>query len=340
MLESFYRRLQKRFLIFFIFVIIAFFFWLYRALDDTYVENIKCSVSFINLPKNKIPTNKPPEKIVLRVRGDGYSILSKKLNAPELTFDVNNFRLHSQSLDSLSVYLITKSTYEILSQQLKSENERIEIISILPDTIFFNFAKTRQKKLPITPVYINQKKLFAQQYTLNGKMELSSDSVFIIGPAKIVDTVTYINTEPVMVTELKDTLKASLKLMPVPGTKLSAQEVFLTVPVDRFTESSFNLPLKVKHEPDSILLKVFPRTVKINYRVTLSQYSKITESDFYPYVDYNDINNKNKNINNSKISVYMDSIPEHAISASIYPTSVEFLIESRNDKNWNNRWNR
>ncbi len=334
-----YSKYRQRIAVFLVFVIISTFFWFYRALDDVYVEDIKYPVKFENLPKNRILTTNPPKKIKLRVRGNGYSILSKKFKAPELTFDVNNFSLHSQSLDSLSVYLVTKKAQESLAHQLINENEELEIISISPDTIFFNFAKTRQKKVPIHLNFTEPDMLFAQQHTLNGKISIFPDSIILIGPGRIVDTISFANTEPIKLNNLKDSINTSSKLVPIKGTIMSKDEINIFIPVDKFTESTFNLPILIKHEPDSLILKVFPRTVKVNYKVTLSNYNNITESDFRPYVDYNDIDTS-KVQKRATINVYIDSIPVNAFSTSVYPSIVEFLIESKNAENRNNGRNR
>lgn len=338
LVESFIR-LRKRLLIFLFFVIVAFFFWFYRALDDTYVEDIKYPVKFINLPTNKILTSIPPQKIVLQVRGDGYSILSKKFNAPPLTFDVNNFSLHYQTIDSLSVYLITQKAKESLTQQLISENEQLEIISISPDTIFFNFSNTRSKKVPIRPDFANPDILFAQQHTLNGVIRIKPDSATIVGSVQIIDSIDYIKTEPLLITDIKDTTKISTKAIPIKGVQLSTKDINITIPVDKFTETNFNTSLRIRNVPDSLILKVFPRNVRVNYRVTLSKYNDISENDFHPYVDYMDIKNS-KAYSDEKLKVYLDSVPRHAFSTDVYPSIVEFIIESNNAEDWNNRRNR
>lgn len=334
-----YTKLRKNIGIFLIFIALSTFFWFYRALDDDYVDDIRYPVEFVNLPKNKILTTKPPKKINLRVRGNGYSILSKKFKAPTLTFDVNNFSLHNQSLDSLSVYLVTGKARESLAQQLISENEKLEIISISPDTIYFNFAKTRQRRIPVQPVFEEPEMLFARQHTLNGKMIISPDSVIVTGPGHIVDTISHIYTETLELTELKDSINISAGLVPINGTVVNNDKINISIPVDRFTETRYELPLLIKHEPDSLILKVFPRMVKINYKVTLSNYNSITESDFRPYVDFSEIDSNNENATPT-LKVYIDSIPKHAFSTTVQPSIVEYLIESKNAKNRDNGGNR
>lgn len=324
-----YRPARKRLLIYLVFVLLAGFFWFYRALDDTYVDDIKYPVKFHNLPKNKILTSSLPEKITLRVRGDGYAILNKKFKAPELNFDVNDFSLHSQSLDSLSVYLITSKARESLSQQLISENEELEIISISPDSIFFNFAKTKNKKVPVRLDFKNSN-IFAQQHAINGEIYSLPDSVFITGHAKIVDAISYIPTQTLGFQNIKDTINTTVSLIHVQGIKTETNKIKILIPVDKFTESGFNLPISIRGVPDSLSVKVFPRTVDVSYKVTRSRYNQVSETDFRPYVLYSDITNKTGNRGGTRLNVYLDSLPEITFSAKVSPTSVEYLIESKN----------
>jgi hypothetical protein len=110
----------------------------------------------------------------------------------------------------------------------------------------------------------------------------------------------------------------------------------VVVPVDEFTESVFSVPLVLKNVPDSLVLKTFPKTVKVKYITTLSNYDRITSEMFQPYVDYNDIDIEM----NSKITIQLDSIPSFIHNVQLTPRSVEFLIEKRDNEDWNNRRNR
>jgi YbbR domain-containing protein len=276
----------------------------------------------------------------LRIKGTGYALLSNKINPPLINLDVNDFSLYSQSKDSLTVYLISRFAREWFSNEVNLENASpLEIISISPDTISFNFTRTYSKKVPVALKYYNQQDVFARQHMQNGKILIEPDSILIIGPANLIDALNYISTKPLKISELKDTASKKIDIEVNQGIKYSSERVRVTIPVDRFTESTLEVPISAKNLPDSIRIKTFPRTVNITYNVTLTMYNMVSETDFYPYVDYLDIT-KNITSQEFKLKVHLDSAPDYIHSVSFRPKNVEFLIERNDDKNRIDRGNR
>lgn len=334
-----YNLFRKRIVVFFIFFLLSAAFWFYRALDDTYADNIQYPLTFINLPQNKILSSEPLNEITLRVRGNGYTLLNNKLNPPSLELNVNDFSLGSQSIDSLSLYLISRQAKEIFAAELsKKNNDPLEILSTYPDTIVFNFLKTSTKKVTVVPKFTDEENLYARQYMLNGSISVIPEKIIAVGPFSIVDTLSQVYTHEINLVSLKDTATKKVKLSPVQGVRFLDEKIKITIPVDKYTEELIEIPISVKNLPDSLYLKVFPRTVKIRYDVTLSQYDKVEMSLFKPYVDYKEA--ASATTSEQKIHVYIDSVPKQAHAIDIYPKSVEFLIEQNNAQgrtNWRNR---
>ncbi len=334
-----YTTLRKRILVFLTFFILSAAFWFYRALDDTYADNIHYPLKYVNLPQNKILASDPLDKITLRVRGNGYTLLNNKLKPPTLELNVNDFSLGSQSIDSLSLFLISRQAKEIFAAELsKKNNDPLEILSTYPDTITFNFTKTRTKKVKVLPQFIDKDNLFARQYMCNGKISVVPDRIIVVGPYSVIDTLSSVYTETINLTSLKDSTTKKVKLNKIKGIRFLDEKVKIHIPVDKYTEALIEKQISVKNLPDSILLKVFPRVVKIRYNVTLSQYDNVSISQFNPYVDYNEASSATSS--DQRIRVHIDSLSERAHDVNIYPKNVEFLIEQNNVKNRTNRGDR
>ena len=333
-----YSTIRKRLLVFLVFLFLSATFWFYRALDDDYVDNITYPLVFDNEPRNKILANKPLEKITLRVRGNGYTLLNHKINPPELTLDMNDFSLGSQSIDSLSLYLITRQAKEIFTAELsENNNDPLEILSTSPDTILFSYTKTRTKNVPVKLIFSDRDNLFARQFSLNGPIQVEPEFIRIVGPMAIIDTISYISTEPIDLISLNDSVNQKVNLDNIHGIRLLDEQVKIMIPVDKYTEAQINVPLFTRHVPDSLNLKLFPRSVKIKYKITLSKYEEVDQSNFIPYVDYLDAASSDPN---QKIKVFIDTLPLPSSDVEITPSSVEFLIEKNHDENRTDRGNR
>jgi hypothetical protein len=334
-----YTTIRKRIVVFLIFFVLSASFWFYRALDDTYADNIKYPLKYINLPQNKILASHPLGKITLRVRGNGYTLLNNKLDPPTLELNVNDFSLGSQSIDSLSLFLISRQAKEIFAAELsKKNNDPLEILSTYPDTILFSFTKTRTKKIPVYPEFSNKENLFSRQYMLNGKINITPENIVVVGPYSIIDTLSRVYTEPMDMNSLKDSVSKKVKLKKINGIRFLDEKVKIQIPVDKFTEATIEKQIDVKNAPDSLNIKVFPRFVRIKYKVTLSQYDEVAASGFKPYIKYADA--ATAVTPDQRIKVYIDTLPEFAHSVEVYPKSVEFLIERKNVKNRLDRRNR
>lgn len=331
---------KSRILVYLAFVLLAFVLWFYRALDDTFVANISYPVQYQNLPKNKILLSTPPEKVALRVRGNGYTILSNKLKFKRpLDFNVNSFLLYSQDYDSMSVYILSRYAREELSQDLNSKNTDLEIISIEPDSIFFTFARTKAKKVAIRPNIANTEMLLAEQHILNGTITSKPDSIDIIGPSAIIDTIQYIYTQELTPTALNDTFSKKIALAPIEQINFPIKKVNISIPVDRFTEFGYQIPIKTRNVPDSINMKLFPRSVKISFNIAHSNINKVSKNDFLPYIDYNEIGARTGQQSN-RLSIKLDSTPKYVHAVRIYPSGAEYINELNNASSRNNRGNR
>ncbi|MBN2484787.1 MAG: YbbR-like domain-containing protein [Bacteroidales bacterium] len=332
--------LRKRMLSFLVFVAISSAFWVYRSLDDIYVTRIKYPVKYINIPQNKLLAGNPPQAIHLKIKGRGYALMGNIINTPTLNLNVNDFSLFSQSKDSFRVYLVSRDAVNWLTNELNNESDGpLEIIAVEPDTISFSFTRSYAKKIAVMPRFADEKTLFARQHMLNGYIKTEPDSVTIIGPANNIDTIVYAYTKAIKLNNLNDSVTKKIDLETNKKYKYSASKVKVTIPVDRFTESTKDVAINVRNCPDSIRVKLFPGSVRLTYRVTLSMYNQVLESDFSPYVDYADINNLLQE-NNPKLKVQLGPTSDYVHSVNFFPQEVEFLIELKNDKSWLNRGNR
>ncbi len=330
--------LKKRLPVFLVFVFLSTLLWIYRALDDSFVAGIKYPVNYKNLPKNKILIDSPPPKLKLQVKGLGYDLLSNKLKFKKpLNFNINSFMLYSHSNDSMSVYVLTHFAKEALTEQLNKKNTNLEIISITPDTIFFNFTRTEARKIPVIPTIELTEETFARQHIQNGPAYCNPDSVTVTGPAYIVDTITKIFTKEVTPSELTDTFRKRTSIIRQSELSYSTSKVEVVLPTDQFTEISYEIPIYTSHVPDSINMKLFPRKVKVSFNITHSNIPKANEFDFRAYVDYNQLLMKPSS---PRLNIEIKRIPEYAIAPRFSPASVEYINEINNVKSRNNGGNR
>jgi len=320
-LKIFREKYQQKIILFLFFVVIAIIFWLIRSLNLEYEADILYPVKYGDFPENKVLVNKLPERLKLRVKAEGFTILKHKYTyiLSPLKFNVSSYSLNT--IDSDSAYILTKTATQTLSNEL----EDIIILSISPDTLFFHFTDMITRKVEIKYNIVGYPGIFAKQYMLNGNIYSVPDSIIISGPSNIIDTLNYVCTEPITLYNLSDSVQKSYQLEKIDHVTLSRKKVKLTVPVDKFTELSYLVAIQNINLPDSLVLKTFPNSVRITYRIALSYYNKVRPEMFQPYVDFSEVDSSM----NSKLKVFLNDIPSFVHSVALYPSSVEFLIEKQ-----------
>jgi hypothetical protein len=315
----FRRKYQQKILLFLFFVLLSTIFWVIRSLSEVYETEILYPVKYANIPENKVLINEPPDRLKLQVRAIGRTILAHKYSffLRPLKFNVSSYTMNSIGTDSC--YVLTRIAREPLSQELGN----LTILDISPDTLFFRFTEVVTKKAGIKHNVANYPDIFARQYMINGKMAFVPDSIIVSGPQNIIDTLKNVYTEPISLNNVTDSVEIICVLKKIDQVAFSRKKVRLLIPVDKYTEHSYLANIRQVNVPDSIVLKTFPSSVRITYNITLSYYNKIDPGMLEPYVDYNSIESSMS----SKLKVMLDNVPDYVHSLTLYPSSVEFLIE-------------
>lgn len=312
-------KFNKKISIFLFFLFIAAVFWFVNALGKDYTTTITCPVYFRNLPKDKVLTGDLPTSLTLKVSGGGFVLFKMMLGSgiAPVGIDIKSSKSLGKTMSRQQNFLITKSLIGALENHFA---DNLKITDVLPDTVYFVFTTNVEKKVPVKPYFSLS---FAKQYMLAGKIMFSPGSVTLSGPRNIIDTVTGVFSDFRFFANISKTIKGKVGLRKLNNVEFSDKSVNVEIPVDRYTEESFDLPVEVINRPQNVTLKIFPAKVRLSFNVCLGDYDKIKPYDFKAIVDYNSLET---NISN-KMEVEIVKNPTNVSSISFYPKSVEYIIE-------------
>ncbi len=312
-------KFRRKLLVFSIFLFLSVAFWFLTALNKNYNTNIYYPVQYINLPQNRVLVNELPDRLRLQVNGHGYTLLGYKLRSRlvPIVFNVNSFSLNKIKNSASSMYILTSYARDHIENQLNSE---LEVISISPDSLIFEFAEVVRKKLPVVP---NLEIRYRKQYMQEGELEINPDSVIVSGPDQVLDTLKAITTRKRIIEEADEDLEFSLPLVMDESLTCNQKKVVVQVPVERYTEIRTKVPVFVRNLPDSLYLRIFPNKVTVTCFVGLSQYENIRPHLFRFVADYKEIAGNP----DSKLKVELVKKPEYVRSVKFHPGSVDYIIE-------------
>lgn len=311
--------LNKKVLIFFFFLLLSILFWFLTALNKEYVTTISYPVRYIRFPEDKVLVNDLPDRLELTVNASGFTLLSYQLRSrlTPIIFDVKSFSPFTFRNDPNSVYILSSLAKEEISRQLSSE---ISILDIHPDSLIFRFAGKTEKRVPVVPeLDLN----FEKQFMQVGHYTIEPDSVTASGPEVIIDTIDAARTEKLVMKGINKSFSQELKLQSLSNIDFDPVEVWLQVPVEKFTEASLNVPIQVVNLPDSLVLRTFPGKVSITCQVGLSAYETLSEHLFTAVVDYSEVGTMLGN----RLQVNLTKVPPYVQALNYTPKSVEYILE-------------
>ena len=314
---------NKKLLVYLFFVGVSTIFWFLNALSKEYTTNLNYPVEYVNLPKDKVLINKLPDQFVLRVSAYGFDILKYKLSTAFLSnsFDVNYFTNNRLNNNSISEYALPTS--QVIGRLEHGLSSEIQLISIAPDTLHFEFSPIMSKKVA---VHHNVSVTFEHQFMLGDSINVEPDSVIVKGAEAFLDSVKFVETKKLVLKKLAKEVQKKVYLNSIPGVVLSQNKVLVNIPVERFTEAQKTVPIKIENLPDSLILRLFPRAVKVSYFIGLNKYEIVSPNHFTLQVDYlKALDNKT-----NKLEVELTRKPDFVTNVRYYPQSVTYLIEKRN----------
>lgn len=310
--------LNSRLVIFFFFLLLSTFFWFLNTLSKDYKTEIVYSVKYKNYPEDKVLLSNLPNEFKLKVNAYGYSLLRYYFSTslPPIVIDVNSLY---ESRVRNKFFVLTSQTKDKISKQFKSE---IEILEISPDTLYFEFADMINKKVAIKP---NIDVSFQKQFKQSANITIEPDSILVSGANSILDTLKYVFTQRQKFIKLNNTISRNILLEKVQDLKFPDNRVNITIPVEKYTENNFLIPLEIINKPDDIKMQLFPNEVRVTFLVSISQFNELKSYHFKAFVDYSDLQN---NLSNKlKVKVECNKNDAFLYSVRTSPSLVEYIIE-------------
>ena len=305
-------RVQRNILTFLVFLLVAIVFWFMQAMQETTTAPLTYKLNITNVPKEIIFTSEVPKTISISVSGRGWSILqywSRKDNH-ELNVDFSDIEKSNSKL------ILDGNLWKRLTQ--KDFGNGLRYVSSLPGSLEVYYSNGLTKRVPVvfkgtlTP---------HPQYLICG-FTMEPDSVDVIAPVYLLDSITQVNTAAQKFMNLEDTLDVSIPLQVSAGIKVLPDSVRLNVCVDLFTEKTVEVPIYCENIPANKVLRTFTSKAQVSFHVSSSMMSKVSPRDFVVVVDYNELDSGQK-----KCSLQLRTYPEHISHVRIFPDQIEYVIE-------------
>lgn len=318
--NAFLGRKNKEFLIFLLFFIVSASFWLLQSLNETFDVELGVPLKLTDIPENVVITMELPPDLRVVVRDKG-TVMLRYLYGTMFSPVVVSYKDHEQGNASGRVSVALSDVQKQVQGQLVSSSR---IVSLRPDTIEYFFNRGARKRVPVrmAGVVETRPEYYLQQVTFH------PDSVDVLAPPAILDTVTAAYTVPLHFTGLSSGKKVTRGLHAVRGAKFIPDQVEMNVAVDMYTEKTVEVPVVGVNFPGSKGLRTFPSKVKVTFRIGMSRFKEITSEDFVLAVTYEELMNNDS----PKIHLRLKSMPPGVSNVRIQPEDVDYLVEQTSEE--------
>jgi len=219
---------------------------------------------------------------------------------------------------------LDKENYVVLNSQLNQINDRDTdniIVSINPDTLYFDFSNRMVKRVPIRLVAGLR---YQRQFAQSNNAVIKPAFVTLVGPSSLIDKITEWDTDSLTAGNVNETIRTSLNLQPVTEGNMTMypKSIDVVVPVDEFTEKTLDIPVKLVNNRDYYNVKIFPQKVKVTFIIALKKYTEVDEDFFEAQADLDLWRLKGY----STLPVRLTRVPPFCKIISIQPPNIDFII--------------
>lgn len=287
---------NRNLLVFLAFVVLSFFLWFLNYLNK---EDLTCEIilkyKIKNIPETIASEKSSEGEFSIIAQGQGYNLLQEKLNSKRIpmSIDLENREKTNKSGQSLIKYKPESEKAYIIVDELKSNiykkiGDKIRIIDIKPDTLFFDMVNVAEKTIPIDISNLKFDLIKGQKVS---NLTLNPDSVTIFGKRSTIDSIVKINVvDDGILPRNKNT--HTFKLDIPESINANQQNTDLSYKVEMYTEAHKRIKIKTLNFPPEYDITILPESVLVCYSTPISHYDDVSDYDFSAIVDYNKAKSK------------------------------------------------
>lgn len=267
---------KRNFKAFFFFIGFTLLIWFFVQMSKTYNHEVQLRFQLKEIPKN-IVVEDASKTLKAQIEQSGFKILSINLFNSTLDLAYNEL----DSLDNSLNYNL-KTNKQKIANSLKILKDELEIDM---DTLRFELYRLSTKKLKVHP---NFEVDFNKGYDSIRDFILDPQYIEVSGNDSILKTLETISTKRESLKNVSDTISGEVGLQKIDSLSInySQETVKYTLPVVKFTEGTFEIPISLENDVLEAKLVIFPKTVKVNFKTSLQNYEKIDESGFKVVAKY------------------------------------------------------
>ena len=293
-------------------IVFSFIAWTLFAVSNKYVYSVRSGLQYVNIPDNRAFHPLQSDTVNVRIEAAGWQLLFSKFRSVHPVLQVDLSGLQSRN------WVVLTNQLGFINRQFP-ENQ--QVISVAPDTLYFDFSKQTERKVPVRALYNLQ---FNKQYDIIDELRISPEYVTITGPLEDVVQIEQWETDTIRSAEvssdvhtvigLKQNQRANINVYPT--------SVAVDIPVGEVTEKILEIPIRVENASKFRSVRLLPDKIRLTVLVSLRDFMKVTPGAFEAVVNMDDWIADDV----QSLPVIITQKPDFCKLVKIEPQNVDFFV--------------
>lgn len=293
-------------------LVISFVAWLLIAVSNPYTFTIKAGIQYVNIPEKRAFHPLQSDTVNVKIKMSGWYVLMSKLRS-----DTTNVQVDLSGLNTKN-FVVFSNQIGFINRQFSVEKK---VIGVSPDTLYFDFSRQTQRKVPIkVPTNIT----FKKQYGFVGDTKVNPTTVTITGPTEDVANIEFLETDTIkgdlVFTDIRTV--ANINKYHKTNITIYPRMTEVVIPVGELTEKIIEVPIKIINGTRYTSVRTVPSKVALTVMVPLKDFTKWTASDFEASVDLQNWEDKHV----KSLPVRITKMPDFVKLLKIEPQNVDFFV--------------
>lgn len=302
-------------LMFLLFLTISAVLWLVLSLNEEEQFDVRLPMKITHVPDSVTLISPGPEALNVSLRARGTQVIKMLAGSkPTVNIDFRAYRSNGLlHLSSTELKALARTT---------AGGSQVSVV--YPDSLVIPYTTHPGFSMPLN---IDYKVTVGPQSALNGRPQLSADSVkvFMAPGVAIPDNYNAVTTEPIRLTGLSESETRRVRLIGPAGSRVIPDSIDVSFDVEPLIFKSRKVVIEPVNVPEGTKLITFPAQIDVFYMVPMSAYVK-SDPHFRIVADYKRINPHNPS---KMMKLTLRDVPSNLQNVHLSVDSAEYIIEHR-----------
>lgn len=295
-------------------LLLAFFMWGIMKLSDTYSSYIKYRIEVTSNIEGRNNGSVSEDVLMIAAKSSGFKILQDREGNVLRIEDVDSRLFHPSHKGPDMFYLLPDDIKQRVQDALGAD---VTVEALATDTLFFCFPKQSNKKVPVVCA---STVTYRKQFMPYSPVQLKPDSLFIYGDESVIGSINEVTAETIKGRNVWKTITGMLKVNPIPGVRISEEEVMFTQEAGRYVEHILKVPVTIENAPAYANVAIIPQEVRVCYRQPFGSGERYSVKDFPIVLEYDEVLRKDV------LKPVIKSVPEGILYIDVEPKFVECVL--------------